>query len=579
MLDECKGEKFEEVICGLALAVLRKVVYARNDGANYRSVTNRSLEEHLLPLILAYRGSLREHLIRIRKLHEDSDAYSRQLEGSRIAIERRRESINALPGPAADPHVIHLAQSLLASWDGDVEWAKIIGGESTSERVGFLEMSFEVGHEAVCQGQNIQGHQGISILEYLDTRIATQEARLKRWRTFRASLENAQSARKPRSNDKADSTVKPEFPPEKFTKHQSLRLPTLIPSVAAKVRCRTPSHSTHQVLLDSMRAELGNTRMNMIEGAEFGGRPSGDTYTSQPKRLRTARHSDGSAQSRELLETHNRLATGRFIEENVRSTDKLSTPKSQVTDGIIELLNSPSLAIGSSENAIDSQDLLMLNNQEGGRERVKVAGNESDPSRSHPKFPITSGPNPDSNHDLCRSDHTSGDTQLLNRGFGNTGGLHSGKTETTVSPHLANPSLRSLPETPFETSAATASISDDGHEAQESVPRLSILLGRTRQSMSLLPKQAPSQRTREPNGKASLSSQISLANGIETPRKPGEGPTAPYPQSGSSTPRDQLFNEDADYASVFKSRPRLAMSPVLSPERSALSLSSMLEEI
>ena len=35
--------------------------------------------------------------------------------------------------------------------------------------------------------------------------------------------------------------------------------------------------------------------------------------------------------------------------------------------------------------------------------------------------------------------------------------------------------------------------------------------------------------------------------------------------SGTSTPKDKLFSEDADYASVFKSRPRVAHSPVTSP--------------
>jgi hypothetical protein len=33
-----------------------------------------------------------------------------------------------------------------------------------------------------------------------------------------------------------------------------------------------------------------------------------------------------------------------------------------------------------------------------------------------------------------------------------------------------------------------------------------------------------------------------------------------------TTPRDKLFEQDAEYASVFKSRPKIAMSPVLSPE-------------
>lgn len=48
-------------------------------------------------------------------------------------------------------------------------------------------------------------------------------------------------------------------------------------------------------------------------------------------------------------------------------------------------------------------------------------------------------------------------------------------------------------------------------------------------------------------------------NQFETPRKP-----SPH-RSGASTPRDDLFDENADYASVFKSRPRIAQSPIASP--------------
>lgn len=31
------------------------------------------------------------------------------------------------------------------------------------------------------------------------------------------------------------------------------------------------------------------------------------------------------------------------------------------------------------------------------------------------------------------------------------------------------------------------------------------------------------------------------------------------------TPREELFDQDAEYASVFKARPKIALSPVVSP--------------
>lgn len=46
-------------------------------------------------------------------------------------------------------------------------------------------------------------------------------------------------------------------------------------------------------------------------------------------------------------------------------------------------------------------------------------------------------------------------------------------------------------------------------------------------------------------------------NQFETPKK--------RVPSRTPTPRDELFEEEADYASVFRSRPRIAQSPVSSP--------------
>jgi hypothetical protein len=76
-------------------------------------------------------------------------------------------------------------------------------------------------------------------------------------------------------------------------------------------------------------------------------------------------------------------------------------------------------------------------------------------------------------------------------------------------------------------------------------------------------------------------SQAFPINQFETPRKVKTSETsrleARLPRSGSSTPRDELFSDAAAYDSVFKSRPRIALSPALSPDRSGMGLDSMLE--
>jgi hypothetical protein len=94
-------------------------------------------------------------------------------------------------------------------------------------------------------------------------------------------------------------------------------------------------------------------------------------------------------------------------------------------------------------------------------------------------------------------------------------------------------------------------------------PRPSSLLERTRQSMSLLPPQITT-RSRQSSAfrRPPRHSQQFPINQFQTPPKPR---TVPPSRSGASTPHDELFSENADYASVFKSRPRVATSPLFSP--------------
>lgn len=86
------------------------------------------------------------------------------------------------------------------------------------------------------------------------------------------------------------------------------------------------------------------------------------------------------------------------------------------------------------------------------------------------------------------------------------------------------------------------------------------LLERTRQSMSLLPPPATSYPPRQSLA-ARRESQRFPINQFATPPKEQSEPS----RSGASTPRDELFTEEAEYASIFKSRPRVAHSPLMSP--------------
>lgn len=117
--------------------------------------------------------------------------------------------------------------------------------------------------------------------------------------------------------------------------------------------------------------------------------------------------------------------------------------------------------------------------------------------------------------------------------------------------HGTNPPNHTHPERPSDPNPEPAPL-----------PRFepSSLLERTRQSMSLLPP-PPTSRPPRQSLAARRESQCFPINQFATPPKEQSLPS----RSGASTPRDDLFTEEAEYASIFKSRPRVAHSPLMSP--------------
>lgn len=94
------------------------------------------------------------------------------------------------------------------------------------------------------------------------------------------------------------------------------------------------------------------------------------------------------------------------------------------------------------------------------------------------------------------------------------------------------------------------------------------LAERTRQSMAATTTHTHKSRKSLDLRKQRRMSQFPV-NQFETPGKPRAMVPDVRPDA---TPIDKLFSEEADYDSVFKTRPKVALSPVWSPDTSSLSL-------
>ncbi|KAI1618881.1 HAUS augmin-like complex subunit 6 N-terminus-domain-containing protein [Exophiala viscosa] len=87
MLDECKGEKFEELLGAFSMLVLRKTINTSTRG------TRTTNPDHVVPLILAYRVSLQTSLRRRQQLQAEAYASMQDLQMQRDDIAGRMEIV------------------------------------------------------------------------------------------------------------------------------------------------------------------------------------------------------------------------------------------------------------------------------------------------------------------------------------------------------------------------------------------------------------------------------------------------------------------------------------------------------
>jgi len=103
MLDECKGDKLEEVLISWSSAVLAKVLAAernRNSSVARRLILNRKIalkdQESFLPLAVAHRASLTAVLRRKEQLRTRYSDFQHCLDQKEQDLARRTERLEEI---------------------------------------------------------------------------------------------------------------------------------------------------------------------------------------------------------------------------------------------------------------------------------------------------------------------------------------------------------------------------------------------------------------------------------------------------------------------------------------------------
>ena len=216
--DDCKGERIQELLVSFSTLVLRKVLTAGQGGrpciaarlATAKTVTAKE-QKSFLPLAVAHRASLTALLHKKKDLRERYKNFGRTLDAKEQELDRRFEAVVATQefldkNPIPDHTVARVSKLFEKNWQGDRKLVEVIAqGEEQGMKDSLLDKPFSETWLQVSAG-TFEGATGTSwqgLLQDLDERVSNQEARLTDWRNFREAM---------RRDDRAVSAAKNPSP-------------------------------------------------------------------------------------------------------------------------------------------------------------------------------------------------------------------------------------------------------------------------------------------------------------------------------------------------------------------------------
>ncbi|KAK4146013.1 HAUS augmin-like complex subunit 6 N-terminus-domain-containing protein [Dichotomopilus funicola] len=272
MLDECKGERLEEVLVGLSAAVLRKVVAEKSRGKKGRggyapaAVAERMALEgtggrtEMGVLVLAHKVSLRRML-------EDKNAarvrfreFSDLLDAKEMGLVRKRGELEAAKRRGRDQAVAEEKQREVCrvvrnNWTGDERWLEaLLYGDSQSHKDGVLTAPYDRVWRRMQTGRLAELEDTFGgLVGQLEGRVRGQQERLQKWQGFRQRMFGKAGAGSARKGQ--EEQVKQRGIDLGFRAHETLRLdrmsPKKLPRAAPK---QLDSH--YEALVKGLQADL-----------------------------------------------------------------------------------------------------------------------------------------------------------------------------------------------------------------------------------------------------------------------------------------------------------------------------------
>ncbi|CAK4030878.1 Hypothetical predicted protein [Lecanosticta acicola] len=612
MLDDCQGDKFWELCFSFSAIVLRKVIVESNN-KDGRSVAERiglsqglgkSQRESMIPLAVAHKVALCKVLSeKERKRRTYARLYEVLMDKDEDLQERR---LQAQEGARSQPRKATIAQYVLDNnWVGTKELRDtIMNGDHAAGGDSLLTRAFDSVWKANEQDKLFTRPAAeIGILEDLEKRAQYQERRLHKWQNFHEKL---LSSKPPPSRGSVTSHQSSQLC---FDKHQNLTLRDM-----ADVSPPRPPPSRHEKhdsvvkydeMLTAMREELrkksATARPDPSPEREQAprSRPQTQMYrrpSVPPNSIQAASEHHQRSQSQTAVPV--RSGIGKRVSSRSRSyqqpkvvSQREPIPlKSEIFSPLKTKRNSMSPASPGRMSMLaspieDPSEMNEMDTFRGASHRIRqgssssvglgIAAAEEESDASTPKSARSGSENPDSAVELPPRRSS---LAVAGRNLDGAG--------RTMRPSLAERTRLSMafksaddigsidPTTANHVSLARseAPLPINTSESQSVLETRSTLHDRTRQSISAAPASTavPLKIHKKPAHSRSRTSLYPI-NQFETPEKSRRRSTVTLELNNetrdrSITPKEKLFEADAEYTSIFKARPKIALSPIISPQ-------------
>ncbi|KAL8771047.1 MAG: hypothetical protein Q9209_003466 [Squamulea sp. 1 TL-2023] len=587
MFDDCQGDRFEELLASFSTIVLQKVY--RAESSNTTSITGRLAtrqniprKEHgsLIPLAIAHQRALRALLRRKEHLKEQYTNLQVILEAKEQGLLGRVDELvqadTQYPLEAVSNRVFREIQHQFNdNWQGDKQWVKcIIEADARDSADPLLDASFSSVWSLVENGtiHDVEGNAEQSLVQELTWRVQVQQERLLRWQTIQQRLIDS----RPRSPTKINGKTTPYrnrafVSPLKFDYWEHSK--TDKHNVNGPISPERKMH--HRQLLDynQCQSKSVNTPSNEL-GLKLPLRPWVDPIATKSEDHRRAELALLSSQNGPIP---SRLLTS--FEMEAEADPDVGTPVgSTLLQQEAGCGNSPRDPCSRMDTYLDP---AVSNSGFAGKGLPTANVCDSDAVEECEASPILRH----GNHHRLR--YMKGRQLSHNPGcsYSPVAVIRTSTQESTVYQHIsaaimasevsqvkhktslmertrqsmassqADMPLLDLPMDPMPLQTRELNRSDERHSTD--LNRSSSLVERTRRSMSLIPGSSPLKGSHMSIHNRRHSKQYPT-NHFKTPKKQLE-------DLEENTPPNVLFSPEADYASVFKSRPKIATSPNLSP--------------